>query len=120
MLTVAAVVVAGFRIRHHVSDLRRIKPELRHRRVPGHNAFRKRLGKILDRIPLVQLSEEWRDTEWTCLNKTNGVALSTVCLSRTRPLCAFGSWPNAGPQIIDDAINASIRRDMRKPRYSRF
>jgi len=98
----------------HVSDLRRIKPELRHRRVPSHNAFRKRLGKILDRIPLVQLSERWRDTGWTCLNPTDGVALSAVCLKQTAPLCAFGSWPSAGPQIID-AINASISRDMRKP-----
>ena len=62
----------------HVSDLRRIKPELRHRRVPGHNAFRTRL--VLDRIP--QLSERWRDTEWTCLNPTDGVALSTVCLKQ--------------------------------------
>src|SRR5215207_2215345 len=72
-------------IGNHVSDLRRIKPELRHRRVPGHNAFRKRLGKVLDRIPLVQLSERWRDTEWTCLNPIDGVALSAVCLKQTAP-----------------------------------
>jgi hypothetical protein len=39
--------------------------------VLGHNAFRKLLGKVLDRI-----------REWTCLNPTVGVALSTVCLKQ--------------------------------------
>ena len=40
------------------------------------------LGKVFDRVPLVQFSERRRYREWACLNATDGVALRAVRLQQ--------------------------------------
>jgi len=67
-----------FEIRQQVVNLVGRELELRHRRMPGGDAFRKGLAEGLDRVSLMQRPERRRRLERTLTGPTDRMASSAV------------------------------------------
>ncbi len=67
-----------FKVSDHVADLARIELELRHRWMPGDDAFGERFLESFDRITLMQRAEGWRDFERAWADAIDRVASGTM------------------------------------------